>query len=64
MVNLNTTLGHNLFQITIRNGVTHIEKHCVQDHIFRVMAAFEIECHGYYSTYSLFKQLMIKSDWK
>ena len=45
MVNFDPTFRHNLLQITIRNGISYIEKHCVQDHGFGIVAAFEINRH-------------------
>jgi len=45
MVNFDPTFRHNLLQITIRNGISLIEKHRVQDHGFGIVAAFEINRH-------------------
>jgi len=45
VVNLNATLSHNLFQIPVGNGLADIEKHRVQDYVFRIVAAFEINTH-------------------
>ena len=45
MVNFDPTFRHNLLQITIRNGISYIEKHSVQDHGSGIVAAFKINRH-------------------
>jgi len=44
MVNLNASL-RRLLQTTIGDGVANVEKHRVQNYVFRVMAAFEINAY-------------------
>lgn len=45
MVHLGPAFGHDLVQITIGNHIPHIEKHRVQNHAFRIIAALEVNCH-------------------
>jgi hypothetical protein len=42
MVHLNAPLGEDLLQIAVRDGVTNIEKHGVQDHRLWIVYALEI----------------------
>jgi hypothetical protein len=45
VVDVNTSLDHNFFQIPIRNGVADVEEHGVQDNTFRIVAALETNRH-------------------
>jgi hypothetical protein len=55
MVNIDTTLLHDLFQVTTGNAISHVEKHCVQDHAFGIMASLEIIRHRQRLAACLFK---------
>ena len=45
MVNFDTSFRHDLLQIAIGNRISNIEKHRVQDDIFRILAAFSIAAY-------------------
>lgn len=42
MINFNTTLLHDFFQIAIRNSITDIEEYSVQDDTFGILVAFKV----------------------
>ena len=46
MVDVDTTFLHDFFQILLRNCISHIEEHRIQNYFFRVRAALEIDFHG------------------
>ena len=41
MIHANAALGHDLFEIAIRDGVARVEEDSEQDHFFGEMCAFE-----------------------
>ena len=45
MVDFDPAFHHDLLQITVKNGISNLEKHRVQDDISGVVAAFEINHH-------------------
>ena len=45
MINFNTALGQNFFEIAIRHGVADVEKDGMQDHGFRIVRTLEINRH-------------------
>ncbi len=45
MVNFDTSFRHDLLQIAIGNRISDLEKHRVQDDIFRILVAFEVNRH-------------------
>ena len=45
MVDFDPAFRHDLLQITVRNGISDIEKHRVQDDGSGIVAAFEINRH-------------------
>ena len=42
MINIGATLFHGLFQVTIENAISHVEKYSAQDHVLGIMVALEI----------------------
>jgi hypothetical protein len=62
MVDLNAAFGHDLFKISIRDTVTDIEKHCVQDHALWEMVPFEINRHRWLLAFKLKDPLLTRSD--
>ena len=42
-IQIDATLGHDLFEVAIRNGKADVEVHGAQDHGFRVLCAFETD---------------------
>jgi hypothetical protein len=45
MVNMNSSLGHDLFKVAARDCVANVEEDRVQDHGFRKLRALEINHH-------------------
>ena len=45
VIDIDAAFLHYLFRITIGYGISDVEKHGIQDHIFRIMGAFEIDHH-------------------
>ena len=45
MIHVDPAFGHDLLQITIRNRISNIEEHGVQDDGFGIVAAFEVNRH-------------------
>lgn len=46
MINLESTFGRDLLQITIRNRKSNIEKHGIQNDGLGILATFEINRHA------------------
>jgi len=45
MVDFDPAFRHDLLQIAIRNGISDIEKHRVQDYVSGIVTTFEINRH-------------------
>jgi hypothetical protein len=52
VINRDVPLGHDLRKISVGNGVTDLERYCMQDHRLWIMHAIEINCHFAQPTYS------------
>jgi hypothetical protein len=57
MVHFDTALGHDLFQITIGDGIADVEKHRKQDHAFGVLRSCERYRHSA-ASYPMFRRSM------
>lgn len=51
MVDFNPALPHDLLQITVGNRIPDIEKHRVQDDVFRIVATLEVNRHSLIPTH-------------